>query len=111
MKSENSKTSDSYRLLINLSDKINLKTSDKYVALSNISIYYTWKYIKRSYKKINTAPTWNDKFEFSDGSYSVSVYHQKHEKVTDNPPIRIYVHRMENGITFKIKTGYYLELS
>ena len=30
MKSENSKTSDSYRLLINLSDKINLKTSDKY---------------------------------------------------------------------------------
>ena len=51
MKSESSKTSDSYRLLINLSDKINLKTTDKYVALSNISIYYTWKYIKRSYKK------------------------------------------------------------
>ena len=41
MNSENSKTSDSHRLLLNLSDKINLKRSDKYVALSNLSIYYT----------------------------------------------------------------------
>ena len=39
----NSKTSDFHRLLLNLSDKINLKRSDKYVALSNLSIYYTWK--------------------------------------------------------------------
>ena len=29
---------------------------------------------------------------------------------TDNPSIRIYVNKIENGITFKIKTGYYLEL-
>ena len=41
MDSENSKTSDPHRLLVNLSDKINLKRSDKYVALSNPSIYYT----------------------------------------------------------------------
>ena len=34
MNSKNSKTSDSHRLLHNLSDKINLKRSDKYVALS-----------------------------------------------------------------------------
>ena len=27
-----------------------------------------------------------------------------------NPPIRIYVNRIENRITFKIKSGYYLEL-
>ena len=33
------------RLLLNLKDKINLKRSDKYVALSNLSIYYTWKNI------------------------------------------------------------------
>ena len=46
MNSENSKTSDPHRLLINLSDKMNLKRSDKYVALSNLSIYYTWKNIK-----------------------------------------------------------------
>ena len=44
--SENSKTSDTHRLLFNLSDKIKLKRSDKYVALSNLSIYYTWKNIK-----------------------------------------------------------------
>ena len=42
MNSENSKTSDLHRLLLNLLDKINLKRSDKYVALSNLSIYYTW---------------------------------------------------------------------
>ena len=39
--SKNSKTSDYHRLLINLTDKINLKRSNKYVALSNLSIYYT----------------------------------------------------------------------
>ena len=43
MDSKNSKTSDPYTLLLNLSDKINLKRSDKYVALWNLSIYYTWK--------------------------------------------------------------------
>ena len=42
MNSENRKTSDSYRQLLNLTDKTNLKRSDKYVALSNFSIFYTW---------------------------------------------------------------------
>ena len=46
MNSEKSKTSYPHRLLLNLSDKINLKRSDKYVALSNRSTYYTWKNIK-----------------------------------------------------------------
>ena len=41
--SKNSKTSDPQRLLLNLADKINLKKRDKYVALSNVSIYNTWK--------------------------------------------------------------------
>ena len=71
MNSGNSKTSDPHRLLLNLSDKIKLKSKDKYVALSNLSIYYTWKNIKQSYKnnisKIS-APTWNEKFELPDGS-------------------------------------------
>ena len=39
------KTVDPHRLLINLSDKINLKRCNKYVALSNLSIYYTWENI------------------------------------------------------------------
>ena len=50
MNSENSKTSDPPTLLLNLSDKIDLKIRDKYVALSNLSIYYTWKNMKKSYK-------------------------------------------------------------
>ena len=62
MNSRNSKTFDPHRLLLNLSDKINLKRSDKYIVLSNLIIYYTWKNVKNSYK-INkfkvSAPTWN----------------------------------------------------
>ena len=41
--SKNSKISDRHRLLLNFSDKVNSKRSDKYFALSNLSIYYTWK--------------------------------------------------------------------
>ena len=49
MNSGNSKTSNPHRLLVNLNDKINLKRSDTIVALSNLSIYYTWRniYIKK----------------------------------------------------------------
>ena len=46
--SGNSETSDSYRLLLNLSYKLKLKRSNKYVALSNLIMCYTWKNIKRS---------------------------------------------------------------
>ena len=41
--SENSNKSKSHRLLLNLSDKINLKRNDKWIALSNLRIYYIWK--------------------------------------------------------------------
>ena len=75
------------------------------------------------YKKINnkfkiSAPTWNEEFELPDGSYSVSDIQdyfeyiiKKLEIVIDNPSIMIYVNKIENRITFKIKTGYYLVLS
>ena len=53
MNSENSKTSDPYRLLLNLTDKIYLRGKDKYIALSNLSMYYTWKIYKRHIKTIN----------------------------------------------------------
>ena len=120
MNSENSKTTGPHRLLLNLTDKINLKRSNKYVALSNLSIYYTWKNMKKSYKnnkfKIR-APTWNEELELPDGSCSVSDVQdyfeyilKKYETANDNPSIRIYVNKIENRITFKIKTGYYLEL-
>ena len=34
----------------------------------------------------------------------------KHREKTENPPVRIYVNKTENMITFKIKTVYYVEL-
>ena len=58
-------TSDPHKLLLSLSDKINLKRSDKDVALSNISVYYTWKNIKKAYKNNKfkiSAPTCNKEF-------------------------------------------------
>ena len=75
MYSKNLKTSDHHRLLLNILDKINLKRGDKYVALSKLSIYYTWKSIRKSYKNDKfriSAPTWNKELELPDGSYSVS---------------------------------------
>ena len=50
MNSENSKTSDSHRLLVKSLRQNKLEISDKYVALSKLSIYYTWKNIKKSFK-------------------------------------------------------------
>ena len=106
--SENSKTSDSHRLLLNLTGKVNQKRSGKYVALSNFSIYYIQKNIKKSYKnKIKIlAPTWNEEFELPNGSYSASdiqdcfEYINKSQTVTDNPSIVIYLNKIKNRITF-----------
>ena len=75
LNSETSETSDSHRLLLNLTDKIYLRRKDKYIALSNLSIYYTWENIKKSYKNNKSkisAPTSNEEFEIFDGSYSIS---------------------------------------
>ena len=87
MNSENSKTSDPHRLLLTLSDKINLKRSDKYVALSNLIIYYTWKDTKKSYKNNKfkiSAPNWNEEFELADGSYSASDIQDYFECILNN---------------------------
>ena len=46
-----------HTLLLSLTDNINLKRSDKYVAVSNISMYYTWNNVKKSCK--------NNKFKIS----------------------------------------------
>ena len=75
MNSENSKTSKPYVLILKLTDKLDLKRGEKGIAISNLSIYYTWKNIKSTYNNNKfkiSAPTWNDEFELPDGSYSVS---------------------------------------
>ena len=74
MNSKNSRTSDPRRLLLNLTDKTNLRRKYKYIALSNLSIYYTWKNIKKSQKNNKfkiSAPTWNEEFELPDRSNSI----------------------------------------
>ena len=57
---KNSKKSDPHRLLLNLTDKKDLRKKDKYIVLSNVSIYYTWINTKKSYKNMKfkiSAPT------------------------------------------------------
>ena len=75
MNSENSKTSKQNVLILKLTDKLDLRNGKKVIALSNLSIYYTWKKIKSSYNNNKlkiSAPTWNDEFRLPGGSYSVS---------------------------------------
>ena len=120
MTSGNSKTSEYHVLTLKLTNKLDLRRGQKTVALSNLSIYYTWKNIKSSYNNNKfkiSAPTWSEEFELPDRSYSISSIQdyfeyilKKHSESVDNPPIRIYVNRIGNRITFKIKSGYYLEL-
>ena len=69
MNSENNETSDSHGLLTNISDKIHLKRKDKFVALSNFSICYTRKNVKKSSKNNNikiSTPRWNERHALPD---------------------------------------------
>ena len=118
MNSENSKTSKLHVLILKITNKLDLRIGKKIIALSNRSIYYTWKNIKSSYynnKFKMSAPAWNDKFELPDGWYSVSNIQdyfdyivKMHGENIDKPSIQIYVNKIENTITFKIKDGYSL---
>ena len=120
MNSKNSKISKSHILVLKLTNKSNLRIGEKTIALSNLSIYYTWKNIRSSYNTNKfriSAPTWNDRFELPDGSYSVSDIQdyfeyilEKHGEDIDEPSAQIYVNKIENGTTFKIKNRYSLEL-
>ena len=118
--SENSKTPEYHVLVLKLTDKLDLRRGQKTVALSNLSIYYTRKNVKSSCNNNKfkiSAPTWTEEFELRDGSYSISdiqdyfeYISKKHSESVGNPSVRMYINRIENRITFKIKNGYYLEL-
>ena len=106
MNSENSKTSEPHVLLLKFTNKLGWRIGEKVIALSNLSIYYTWRNIKSSYNNNMfqiSAPTWNDKFELPDRSYSVSDIQdyfeymlKKHGGITDKPLVHIYVNKIEN---------------
>ena len=121
MNSENSKTSVTYRLVINLTNKMVLRKDNKRISLLDLSIYYTWKNIKNSCgnKKFKISGTKEGhKFELTERAYSVSDIQdyfkciiKKHETLTDKSPFQIYVNKIQNRIAFKIKTGNSLEFS
>ena len=103
------------------SEKVKLpsgRIGEKIIALSNLSISYTWKNIKSSCNNNEfeiSAPKWNVKFELHDGSYSVSDIQnyfeyilRKHGENTDKPTVQIYVNKIINSVTFKFKDGYSL---
>ena len=75
MNSENSKTTRPHFLILKLPNKLDLRIGKKVIALSNLSIYYTWKNMKSSYNNNKfkiSGPTWKDEFELPDGCYSIS---------------------------------------
>ena len=110
MNLKNIKTSERHVLILKLTDKLDLTRGEKIIVLSNLSIYYTWKNEKSSYNNSKfkiSAPTWNDKFELPDGSYSVSniqdyfVYIlKKHGENIAKPSVKIYVNKIENRIKY-----------
>ena len=120
MNSENSKTSEPHRFILDLTDKRNLKDPKKNMALANLSIYYTRKNIKSEYSNNKfkiSASIWNEDFDLLDGSYSIpdiqdyfEFFIKKHETLTESPPVQIYPNKTKSRIVFKIKTGYKLEL-
>ena len=110
--SESSKTSEPHVLILKLTDKLDLSRGERIIALSIISIYYILKNIKSSYNnnKFKTAPTWNNKFELPDGSYSaldIQDYFKyilkRHGENIDNPSVKIHVNKIENRITLELK--------
>ena len=65
MNAENSKENKTHRFRLKLSDNLNLKDLKKNI-MANLSIHYTWKNIKSTYKNNKfkiSAPTWNVEFD------------------------------------------------
>ena len=115
MNTLNSKTNESNKFIYQFTEKLNLKNPNKNLALANLSIYYTWENIKsedNNNKFKISAPTWNDEFHLPDGFYFISGIQdyfeyiiKRHETITDNTPVKIYVNKIKNKIVFKIKAG------
>ena len=102
-----------HRFKLDLTDTLNLKDPMKNMALTNLSIYCTWKNIKSKYNNNKfkiLAPTWNDTFDFPDGFYSIAdiqdyfeFFIKKCQTITENPPVHIYVNKIKKSIVFKTK--------
>ena len=110
---ENNKTNEPHKFVLNLSQRLYLRSSGNHAAIQNLSVYYTWKNIRNQYKNDKLkiiSLAWNDEFELPDGSYSVSDIQdstkyiiKKHETLTAIPPINVYINKNNSRFMFKIK--------
>ena len=99
MNSENNKTSKQHVLILKLTNELDVKIGEKIIALSNLSIYYTCKNIKNSYNNNKfkiSSPTWNDKFELPDGSYSASDIQDYFKYILKNAEKILINHQYKN---------------
>ena len=113
MNSENSKTSKPNVLKLKPTDKLDWRLDKKVVAISNLSIYYTWKNIKDAYNNNKfkiSAPTWNEEFKLPDGFYSVTDIQDYFEYIIkkrgediDKPSVMIYVKKSRIELHLKLK--------
>ena len=56
---ESNETNERHKFVLNLSERLDLRSSNKYVALQKLSVYYTWKNVRKQCKnnKLNITPT------------------------------------------------------
>ena len=110
---ENSKINEPHEFVLNLSQGLNG---------INMLLFKTYllqlENIIQQYYKIKIIPlTWNDKLGLHESSTSVShvpsstnYIIEKHETLTTNYPILIYINRFNNRLVFKKKDGCNIEL-
>ena len=120
MNTEISKTNEPNKFVLKLSQRLDFRTSNKHVLFQNLYISYKWKNIRKQYKNNKLkilAPAWSYEFDLRAGTYSVSDIQdyieyiiKKHETLTINPSIHVYINKINNRLVFKIKERYKLEL-
>ena len=101
MNSENSTTPEYHVLVLKLTDKLDLRRDEKSVALSNLSIYYTWKNIKKLIliKKAHNnklkifASTWSEEFNLPDELYSISGIQDYFEYILKKHSEMLIIHQ------------------
>ena len=102
MNTENRKTNKSHIFRLILFGKLDLKNLNKNIVLANISIYYTCQNIISAYNSNKfkiSAPTWNDEFDLSDGSYSISDIQEHFLYITKNTRLWQIIHKYKCTLT------------
>ena len=112
MNTENSRSNESNKFCYYFTNKCNHKGPNKNIALVNLNIYYTWKNIKSAYNNNKfkiSVPKWNDEFDLPDVSYSISDRQdyfeyiiKKHDTISHNPPIQIFINKIKNQLLLKL---------